>query len=140
MLSNFDGIHSYSTCWLFLMKNKTTADARVAWPHNGTSDVGVNHLRENREVFWNTSMFSRILLFFPFSLLPDDGDDIEGTTNAVSDKFISVAIFCFSSSEMSFSSRQTAAGFPPVISKHLDNYKYGRVIISFLLIQVRKLI
>ena len=78
-------------------------------------------------------MFSRILLFFPFSLLPDDGDDIEGTTNAVSDKFISVAIFCFSSSEMSFSSRQTAAGFPPVISKHLDNYKYGRVIISFFL-------
>ena len=115
------------------MKNKTTADASVAWPHNGTSDVGVNHLRENRESFWNTSMFSNASLFFPFWLLVDDGDDVEGTTNAVSDKFISVAIFCFSSSEISFSRRQTAAGLPPIILNHLNDFKYDLVIIFFMI-------
>ena len=36
-----------------------------------------------------------------------------GTTKAVSDKFISVAICCLEASEMSFSSKHTAAGFPP---------------------------
>ena len=81
-------------------------------------------------------MFSCALLFFPFSLLSDDGDDIEGTTNAVSDKFISVAIFCFSSSEMSSSSRQTAAGLPPITLNHHNNFRYDRVIIQFKLMKL----
>ena len=105
------------TCWLFLTKKRTAAVARVAWPQRGTSEEGVNHLRENRDIVWNTSISLHSASLLPISIIDDT---FAGTTKAVSDKFISVAIFCFDASEISFSSKHTAAGLPPNISyKHL---------------------
>ena len=105
------------TCRLFFTKKRTAADARVAWPQRGTSEVGVNHVRENRDIVWNTSVGLGVqgwsTSLHSISIIDET---LAGTTNAVSDKFISVAIFCFNASGISFSSKHTAAGFPPSIS------------------------
>jgi hypothetical protein len=64
----------------------TAALARVAWPHRGTSTVGVNHRMPN--------------------------SSSAGTMNAVSARLFSAATACISSEDGKAASTTTAAGFP----------------------------
>ena len=62
--------------------------------------------------------YKKSISFLPcLNLFPQPSSPLDlsanGLTKAVSDKFISAAIPCFSSSGMSSSKRQTAAGLPP---------------------------
>lgn len=43
-MSNYEWLNNHLLLW-----NNTAADARVAWPHSGTSFVGVNHLNPKHE-------------------------------------------------------------------------------------------
>ena len=64
--------------------------AKVAWPQRGTSTSGVNH--------WS------------FRIPACSGSG--GPTKAVSERFISAAIFCISFGSRASDRRQTAAGLP----------------------------
>ena len=95
-------------------KKRTAAEARVAWPHRGTSVIGVNHLNEN--------FFPALKTSPSWCVTSSSGN---GRTKAVSERFISIANFCFVSSGMSSFSKQTAAGLPPVKEiVRLEKYNY----------------